>query len=332
MDLAVGEFDEISSAEVDGFTEALVRALPGLKDHHCSIGSRGGFVIRLRRGTYAPHIIEHVALELQTMIGHDVGYGRTRGGDVDGEYTLIFEHLHEGVGMRAAALALETVQRAFAGVLTSVDHMVDELAAIAKTPDAPPVTQHVRCGITGGGDRAEARQALAARACCEHELLVDVSPAFVLQAGLPFARADVVVILDTHPTDVPERYQDPERARRLMAVMLDALPRGGVAVVPAREWELQDEARDGGCGVAVFSDADDIRRKDKKVARTAAWPADGRIVIEHRGQRSDAGALDPDLPVHAQVAAAVAAYTLDERARRDAERRLTPPDLETVRA
>ena len=51
------------------------------------------------------------------MIGHDVGYGRTRGGDVEGEYTLVFEHMHEGVGLRAAALALETVQQAFAGTL-----------------------------------------------------------------------------------------------------------------------------------------------------------------------------------------------------------------------
>src|SRR4051812_10545512 len=61
----------------------------------------GGFIIRLKRGTYCAHIVEHVALELQTMIGHDVGYGRTRGGDGAGEYTLIFEHLNEAVGLRA---------------------------------------------------------------------------------------------------------------------------------------------------------------------------------------------------------------------------------------
>ena len=79
MDIAVGAYEDISSADVPGFTEALVSAMPGLIEHRCSIGERGGFIVRLRDGTYAAHIIEHVALELQTMIGHDVGYGRTRG-------------------------------------------------------------------------------------------------------------------------------------------------------------------------------------------------------------------------------------------------------------
>src|SRR5215212_7097168 len=121
MDLLVGAYEDISSADVPGFTDALVAAMPGLVEHRCSIGERGGFIIRLERGTYAPHIIEHVALELQNMIGHDVGYGRTRGGDAPGEYTLVFEHVHEAVGLRSAALALEVVQRTFAGTLETVD-------------------------------------------------------------------------------------------------------------------------------------------------------------------------------------------------------------------
>ena len=97
MDLAVGAYEDISSADVPGFTEQLLNAMPGLVEHRCSIGERGGFVIRLRDGTYAAHIVEHIALELQTMIGHDVGYGKTRGGDIEGEYTLVFEHIHEAV-------------------------------------------------------------------------------------------------------------------------------------------------------------------------------------------------------------------------------------------
>ena len=99
LDLVVGAFDEISSAEIPDFTDRLVSALPGLEEHRCSIGVRGGFITRLNRGTYAPHIIEHVALELQTMIGHDVGYGRSRGGDVEGEYTVVFEHNARGDGL-----------------------------------------------------------------------------------------------------------------------------------------------------------------------------------------------------------------------------------------
>jgi hypothetical protein len=148
---------------VPGFTKRLVGAMPGLVEHRCSIGERGGFVLRLRRGTYAPHIIEHVALELQTMMGHDVGFGKTRGGDVDGEYTLVFEHEHEQVGLRAAALALQTVQQAFDGVLESVDAAVAELKAIAETPDTPPLHHRVLCGVTGGSGRADAQRLLRER-------------------------------------------------------------------------------------------------------------------------------------------------------------------------
>jgi len=107
MDIAVGAYEDISSADVPGFTEALVAAMPGLEAHRCSIGERGGFITRLHRGTYAAHIVEHVALELQIMIGHEVGFGRTRGGDVDGEFTIVFEHVHEAVGLRAAAESAE---------------------------------------------------------------------------------------------------------------------------------------------------------------------------------------------------------------------------------
>jgi len=314
MDLVVGAYDDISSAQAPGFTDRLVAALPGLVEHRCSIGERGGFITRLRRGTYAPHIVEHVALELQTIIGHDVGYGRTRGGDAPGEYTLVFEHLHEGVGLRAAALALGVVQEALAGPLGSVDHAAAELAAIAAEPDVPPVTARVVCAVTGGAGRAEARAELARLHHCEHPLVVDVSPGYILQAGLPYASSDAAVVLDAELTDVPERYRDPERARRLVGVVADGVRRGGVVVVPAKEWEVQDYARDARCRVAVFSTADDVTARDKKVAGAAAWVVDGRIVIEHEGAPRDAGPLDPAIPPAAQVAATLAAAVSAEGA------------------
>src|SRR5688572_10297036 len=151
LDLIVGQYDEISSAQVPGVRESLERAMPGLIEHRCSIGQRRGFLQRLARGTYAPHIIEHVALELQVMAGLDVGYGKTRGGDVPGEYTVVFEHCHEQAGLRAGALALEIVQRAFAGTLEAVDYAERELTALLATPDAPSLHQRVHCGITGSG-------------------------------------------------------------------------------------------------------------------------------------------------------------------------------------
>jgi len=312
MDLAVGAYEHISSADVPGFTDALVSAMPGLEEHRCSIGERGGFIMRLRNGTYVSHIVEHVALELQTMIGHDVGYGRSRPGDVDGEYTIVFEHMHEAVGLRAAALALETVQQAFASSLNGVEHAVAELSALASTPDVPKLQQHVLCGITGGSDRAAAREEIVRRGFGGDELIVDVSPVFLLQAGLPYSRSDIAIVMDTNLTDVPERYREEERAQRLMATVADAVDRGGIVIVPAKEWEVQDKVREAGCRVAIFSPDSNVTRRDRKVARAVGLVVDGRIVIETRGQRTDLGPLRDAVPAGAQVAGAVAAYTLNE--------------------
>lgn len=313
LDLLVGAFDEISSADVPDFTDRLVSALPGLEEHRCSIGERGGFITRLNRGTYAPHIIEHVALELQGMIGHDVGYGRSRGGDVEGEYTVVFEHQHEATGLRAAALALDIVQQTFAGTLTTIDHAIAELRVLAATPDVPPLTPRVLCGVSGGSTRAELRTEIARRVGREDALIVDASPAFIMQAGLPYAVSDIGVVVDLNLSDVPERYQDPERAERLMSVMADGLERGGVLVAPAKAWAVQDAARAAGGGVAVFSGANDVTRRDRKVARTATWVEADTIVVEHRGRIVAREALDGPLAPDVQAAAVLVEYLIRQR-------------------
>ncbi|CAN5325506.1 hypothetical protein BH24GEM2_BH24GEM2_10780 [soil metagenome] len=310
LDLAVGAYDEINSADVPNFTEALVRAFPGLIEHQCSIGERGGFITRLRRGTYAPHIIEHIALELQNLVGHDVGYGRSRGGDRHGEYTVIFEHLHAQVGLRSAALALEIVQRAFAGTLEEVEYALAELRALAESPDVPPLHARVLCGITGGGDRAATRDQLLRGGLTDEELIVDVSPAYILNAGLPYGHSAIAIILDTEPTDVPERYQDPERAEQLVSVIADAVDREGIVVVPAKAWGVQDAVRDARCRVAIFATDDDVSSKDARVARAVARVREGRIIIEWGDEPEDAGPLRLNTAAAPQVAAALALRAL----------------------
>jgi cyanophycin synthetase len=312
LDLEVGSYEDISSADVPGFTDALVKALPGLRKHRCSIGQRGGFITRLRRGTYAPHIAEHVGLELQTMVGHDVGYGRARGGDRDGEYTVVFEHFHAEVGTRSAALALEVVQRAFAGELDTVDYAVAELEALAALPDVPAVSQEVVCGITGGEDRAEVRDEMARLGVGGDELVVEVAPSYVLNAGLPYARSDIAVILDALPVDVPDRYRETDRARQLVSTLADAVRRDGIVVCPAKEWEVQDRARDAGCRVAVFATHDRVTRRDTRVAHSVASVRDGCIVVEIGGETEEATPLRPDVAVGPQVAAALAVRSLEQ--------------------
>ena len=101
----LGEQAETPSNAIDGFVDRLTAALPNLAEHHCSLGYRGGFVERLREGTYLAHIFEHTALELQAAAGDDVRFGKTRASGVDGVYDVV-------IGYRSAAAAFEAVRQA----------------------------------------------------------------------------------------------------------------------------------------------------------------------------------------------------------------------------
>jgi len=94
------------SNEISGFYEGLTEALPSLIEHHCSPGCRGGFLQRLDKGTYMGHIVEHVALELQTLAGMKVGFGRTRETATPGIYNVVFEYLDEKAGRYAGRAAV----------------------------------------------------------------------------------------------------------------------------------------------------------------------------------------------------------------------------------
>ena len=91
--LDLEELADRPSNEIPGFYEGLTEALPSLIEHYCSPGCRGGFLQRLDKGTYMGHIVEHVALELQTLAGMQVGFGRTRETATPGVYNVVFEYL-----------------------------------------------------------------------------------------------------------------------------------------------------------------------------------------------------------------------------------------------
>lgn len=265
MEVDIGAFDEISSAEVPGFTEALVAALPGLRSHRCSLGHRGGFIERLRRGTYAGHVTEHVALELQAMIGHDTGFGRTRGTGNAREYSVVFAHEHEGVGIRAAGLALEIVQRALAGSLDGAAGAVAELRAIAATPAIPRLRPRVACAITGGAARDVAREMVSSMAG-GGDGVVDVSPERILHTGLPYERSDVAVVLDAQLVDVPPHFRDAARAARLVAVVADAVPEGGPVVCSSADHAVHELVRDAGRVVVKFEHDGDPWERARRAA------------------------------------------------------------------
>ncbi len=313
LDLAVGAYDEISSADVPGFRESLERAMPGLIEHRCSIGERGGFLTRLDRGTYAPHIVEHVALELQNMAGYDLGYGKTRGGDVPRQYTLVFEHEHPAVGLRAATLALDLVRSAFAGTLDGIGDAVGELRAVAALPVMKVAERRVAIAITGGAAREETRIELD-KLGISPEKTVEVTPALLLAEGLPFSWCDVAIILDAELTDVPERYREPENARKLVSVLCDGASDGGIVVAPANEGDIHAYARKRGCKLALFSLDSDLDQASlgEQVIAAASIEGDRIRIAREDGAVEDGGAIRPDTPTVAQLAAALASRVLTQ--------------------
>lgn len=110
------EMKDTSSEMIPGFNERLMSWLPSMIEHRCSIGERGGFFERLRRGTYMAHILEHVALELQTLAGNDVGFGRARETyEEEGVYKVALEYREENVGKAAINAGFELIKAAIEG-------------------------------------------------------------------------------------------------------------------------------------------------------------------------------------------------------------------------
>jgi cyanophycin synthetase len=109
MVVELGAREDEPTDTLPGFADALLAQLPGLSEHQCSRGRDGGFVERLREGTWAGHVCEHVALELQRSAGHEITRGKTRSTGERGVYNVIYDYLDETVAMLAGRLAVRLV-------------------------------------------------------------------------------------------------------------------------------------------------------------------------------------------------------------------------------
>jgi cyanophycin synthetase len=144
----LGEWRDLSSDEIPGFNERLTSWLPTMIEHRCSVGQRGGFFERLRRGTYLAHVLEHVTLELQTLIGHEVSFGRARETSEDGVYKVIIKYKNEDVGREclyaAHALCMAAVHDHPFDVKATVDRLRDLSERVCLGPSTRAIVQAAR--------------------------------------------------------------------------------------------------------------------------------------------------------------------------------------------
>jgi cyanophycin synthetase len=134
--LRLDDLAGVETTDCTGFTERLLRAVPGLAEHHCAAGSPGGFVSRLRNGTYFGHVSEHVCIELSQLIGRDVSFGRTVGTGETGVYDVIMEcpvdeSPESSVPRELLTAAIDLVREVHGGAGPSARVLADRLAGLA---------------------------------------------------------------------------------------------------------------------------------------------------------------------------------------------------------
>src|SRR3954452_15744279 len=139
----LGVLEQFPSNTIPDFNRGLLALLPGLEEHACSLGRRGGFVTRLEEGTWMGHIAEHIAIELQDLAGTEVHIGKTRGAGKTGQYNVIYEYREEQVGLEAGRLAVALVNHLVAPEADDLDFIgaVEDLIKLAEKQAFGPSTQ-----------------------------------------------------------------------------------------------------------------------------------------------------------------------------------------------
>lgn len=146
----IGDLEDFPSNLIPGFGERLAAWLPGLVEHRCSVGERGGFLQRLRDGTWPAHILEHVTLELQGLAGLPGGLGRARETRDRGVYKVIVRAWYEPVTRAALYAARDLVMAAMEDRPYDVQATVDELRDLTESLRLGPSTD---CIVDAADDR-----------------------------------------------------------------------------------------------------------------------------------------------------------------------------------
>ncbi|HZG01650.1 MAG TPA: cyanophycin synthetase, partial [Chitinophagales bacterium] len=140
MRLDLEELEQRPTNMIPGFGERLQKLFPTMYDHRCSEERPGGFFHRVDEGTWMGHVVEHIALELQTLAGMDVGFGRTRETGDPGTYFVVFAYMEEKAGVYTAKAAVRIAQALVDGTEYSLEQDIQELREIREDERLGPST------------------------------------------------------------------------------------------------------------------------------------------------------------------------------------------------
>ncbi len=228
----IGELEDFPSNTLPGLNERLSNWLPGLIEHRCSPGVRGGFLQRLETGTWPGHILEHVALELQTLAGAPDGYGRARDAGPRGVYKVIVSMPHEEVGRQSLLMARELVMAAIEDRPFDVAAAVEELTDLVDSRCVGPSTQAI------------------ARAAQDRKIPhIRLNAGNLVQLGYGAAQRRIWTAETDRTSAIAEGIsKDKDLTKQLLATCGIPVPEGQIVESPTQAWEA---AQDIGVPVCV---------------------------------------------------------------------------------
>ncbi|HEY3746980.1 MAG TPA: cyanophycin synthetase [Gemmatimonadaceae bacterium] len=224
-DVQLGSLEQVSSADVPGFYDRLTESIPSLAEHYCTRQEPGGFLERLREGTHLPHILEHVALELQSLAGCDVSFGRVvPSGDPD-TWWVIIAYEEEEVGLQSMRDAVKIVRACVANRAIDVRAITDQLVSLYEA---------VRLGPSTGAVVEEAkRRGIPVRRLNNYSLV---------QLGLGKNLRRIQATLSDYTSAIAvEIAQDKDDTKRVLGNIGLPVPNGDVARTIERAIDIVDE-------------------------------------------------------------------------------------------
>lgn len=270
MVLDLEEMEELPSNKIDGFSERLEAMFPTMYEHRCSVGEPGGFFQRVQEGTWMGHIIEHIALEIQTLAGMDTGFGRTRGYGEDGVYNVVFSYIEENVGRFAAEASVRICEALISGEAYDLEPDIQKMRELREAERLGPSTGSI---VEEAASRGIPWIRLNKYSLCQ------------LGYGANQKRIQATVTSETSSIGV-ELACDKEDTKYLLEQAEVEVPRGDII---SRESSLEDACRyvgyplvikpiDGNHGRGITVDIQNY--EDAVVAFHAAKEVSRRVIVE----------------------------------------------------
>ena len=132
---------DTATCDIANFNNLLLEYIPTLREHKCSKGYRGGFVERLYEGTYLAHVLEHICIEIQNILGYDISFGKARQTEQEKVYTILFEYENKIVAEEVIYIAIDLINDLCKGEKNiKFQEKIDKLKEIVSSQNLGPST------------------------------------------------------------------------------------------------------------------------------------------------------------------------------------------------